>query len=180
MNQAITYLDSIGVPTASRIDAGKYMNQHLPEVDKAKEIIKSVTDGLSVSERGQHKLFVPFVAAYVVQLAVTNYLAQVEMSRSDLLAQAKVSAANMIENNAWAFAGVDTKADIEDADPEAVKAGQAKKGARKVLGLRVYQAQIAGKEMTRKEAIAILMTEVGLTAAGASTYFANFKSGKWA
>ena len=34
--------------------------------------------------------------------------------------------------------------------------------------------------MKRKDLIALMMSEAGLTAAGASTYISNFKTGKWA
>lgn len=180
--EAIKYLNDLGVPTRSQIAAGQHMSQNLPTLEKAKEILKALT-GHSVSERGQHPLYVPFVAAYAVQLTVRSALAEEAVKAVDLLNEAKARADEFTKPDgklAWTLAGYeDGKAEIENAEPEAVKAGKAKKGARKVLGLRIYNEKIAGKELTRKEAIAILMEEVGLSAAGASTYYANFKSGKW-
>lgn len=56
-------------------------------------------------------------------------------------------------------------------------------GARKRHAQHVYSKKIkdgvANGSIDRREAIAILVEEVGLSAAAARTYYANFKSGKW-
>jgi hypothetical protein len=186
-NTNIAYLESMKVPTDSFVQAGLFMSQHLPtnEAD-AKAIVKQLT-GRDVSGRGKHPLFVPLVAAYAVQIVVRAHIEGVVIKAIEVLQEARERAESFTSPDgefAWTLAGYsDTDAEIEDADPEAVRAGRAKKGAKKVLGLRVYRNEIAGPyadgEMTRKEAIAILVEQVGLSHAGASTYFANFTSGKW-
>ena len=54
-----------------------------------------------------------------------------------------------------------------------------KKGAKKDLAKKVYAEKIEGMNLKRKDAIAILAEEVGLTPAGASTYYANLKAGRY-
>jgi hypothetical protein len=184
---AIDFLNARGIPTNSFVAAGQHMSQNLPQGEDALKIVKELT-GVDLNTTGRHPLYATFTAAYAVQILVRATLEGQVLKAMDLLAAAEKEAREYTDPNgrlAWTLAGFeDQKAEIENADPEVVKAGKAKKGARKVLALKVFNEQIAGKveagEMTRKEAIAILMTEIGLSAAGASTYYANFKSGKWA
>ena len=53
-----------------------------------------------------------------------------------------------------------------------------KKGDKKVIAKKLYEDN-KGKINTRKEWIALLVKEVGLTEAGASTYYHNLKAGKY-
>ncbi len=67
----------------------------------------------------------------------------------------------------------------EDHGPvklDAVGAPKRKKGAKKALAIEVYNRE-KGTERTRKEWIDLLMEEVGLSKAGASTYYASLKNG---
>ena len=178
LEKAIKHLDKMGVPIKSRIRAGQHMNDNLPSIEQAKVLIQTLTNH-SCSERGKDKLYVPYVAAYVVMLTVKAHIMNESVRMLDVLTKAKADAATFLVEQAWTFVGTDDKADIENADPEVVKAGRAKKGAKKVLALKIYNRKIKDKKLTRKEAIAVLMEEIGLTAAGASTYYANFKNGKW-
>lgn len=176
--KAIEHLEGIGVPVNSPIRTAQYMNDHLPNVDQASAMIQTLTNA-SCSDEGKDRLYVPYVAAYVVFLAVKAHVKNETMKMLDILSNAKQNADAFLDELAWTFVGEEAKAEIENADPEIVKAGKAKKGARKVLALKVYNEHIADKDLTRKEAIAVLVEHVGLTPAGASTYYANFKSGKW-
>lgn len=54
-----------------------------------------------------------------------------------------------------------------------------KKGAKKDHAKRVYADEIHGRGLSRKDAIALLAEKVGLTVAGASTYYANLKAGRY-
>ena len=53
-----------------------------------------------------------------------------------------------------------------------------KKGAKKEMALKVYEANKHNTDLTRQDWIKLLMDEVGMTKAGASTYYANLKKGK--
>lgn len=183
MTDVIALIAAAGIPTDSYVQAGLHMNRNLPTPERGVELITELTGEAPATDTDGR--VVQFTAAYLVQALVRRHVEGAVVDAVEALTEARQSALDLIEKQGWLFAGVeDEKADIENVEPEVVKAGKAKKGARKVLALRVYNEQIAGKveakEMTRKEAIAILMTEVGLSAAGASTYYANFKSGKWA
>ncbi len=175
---AIEKIEKFGAPVNSQVMAGQYMNQNLPSLGDAKALIQTLTNK-SCSERGKDERYVPYVAAYVVMLAVKAHVMGETVRMFDVLTEAKARSEKFLVNMAWTFVESDTKAEIENADPEIVKAGRAKKGAKKVLALKIYKSKINGKKLTRKEAIAVLMEEIGLSAAGASTYYANFKNGKW-
>lgn len=177
---AIGKIQTFGAPVGSYVAAGSYMNQNLLQLTDAKALIQTLTNK-SCSERGKDPRFVPFVASYVVMLTVKAHLMDQSLRMFDILTEAKAKSEKFLVEMAWSFVEDDSKAEIENAAPELVRAGRAKKGARKVYGAKVFAKKIKGKDLTRKEAIAILMEDVGLSQAGASTYYANFQPGKrWA
>ena len=177
LEDAVAQLETEGVPTDSVIRAAQHVNDLLLNSPQAADKIKALT-GEDVE--GEHVMRVPLVYGYLVQNLIKAHVAKQAAKLVDLLAQSKTQADALIEQSSWLFiADEEARQDIENADPEVVKAGKAKKGARKVLALKVYNDKIDDEELTRKEAIAILCEEVGLSPAGASTYYANFKSGKW-
>ena len=178
VTEAISNFEARGIPTNSVIRAAQYIGENLPTHDQANAQIKVLTG--STIEAGDKPQRAGLVYGYLVQNVTKAHLASESPNIVELLAQSEVQADQLIEQSTWMFIVNEADlSDIENADPEVVKAGKAKKGARKVLGLRVYRDQIEGKDLTRKEAIAILQDQVGLTSAGGSTYYANFKSGKW-
>jgi hypothetical protein len=77
--------------------------------------------------------------------------------------------------NPWVFAKPE-----DDTPPKLNADGTVapKKGDKKIIAKEVYEKN-KDKVKTRKEWIALLVKEVGLTEAGASTYYANLKSGKY-
>lgn len=181
LEAAVAKLNKMGVPTDSPTRAASYINDNLPTPERAQKMIADLTTSTVDVTEGTDPRVVQYTAAYVVNGIVKANVMNVTPMTADLIVEARTKAHDFLKRLAWTFAGQeDTKAEIENADPETVKAGNAKKGARKVLALRVYNERIKDHELTRKEAIAILVEEVGLTPAGASTYYSNFKSGKWA
>lgn len=50
---------------------------------------------------------------------------------------------------------------------------------RKAKAVKIYQKLIPLKPPGRKEVIEQLMSKLGMTKFGASTYYANIKTGKW-
>lgn len=177
LEQAVKTLEAAGVPTHSVIRGAQHVNGLMLTAEQAKPLIKAMT-GEEVN--GQHVMHVPLVYGYLVQNILKAHVAKQTASLVDLLVRSKEQATKLLEEQAWMFiVDTDARQEIENADPEVVKAGMAKKGARKVLALKIYREKIEGKNLKRKEAIAVLCEEIGLTPAGASTYYANFKSGKW-
>lgn len=182
LNALLNRFAEAGVPTDSAVAAGVHANRNLLDVNDAANLIRELDP--NAEALGRDDRFVQLTAAYVIMLTVRSHLEAATVEGVNLVREATSSASRLIDDEAWMFVGEEnTKAEVENADPEVVKAGKAKKGARKVLALRIYnekiKARVEAKEMTRKEAIAVLMEDVGLSAAGASTYYANFKSGKW-
>lgn len=89
-----------------------------------------------------------------------------------LLATAEAKATKLVTDNPWMFAR-------PEAEPKLDANGHTKprKGAKKELAKQIYAEQIEDKGLSRKEAIAILVEEVDMSPAGASTYYANLKKG---
>jgi len=114
-----------------------------------------------------------YATKYFIQNIVKQYVNGETKFDIDLLYVKSVDEAKKyIVNNPWVWAVA------EDAPPKLNEDGSPamKKGDKKLLAKEVYEAN-KGKEMTRKQWIELLVAEVGLTPAGASTYYANLKKG---
>ena len=113
---------------------------------------------------------------YTFRYLVTNLIEKPDLSGQLLVDLSLTKARTFIANHSYVFAVPE-----EDAIPKLDAAGnpKPKKGAKKEMAKSVYAEQIKDVDgMTRKRAIEILVAEVCLTAAGASTYYANLKKGK--
>ena len=112
---------------------------------------------------------------YTLRYLVTEVIGNPELRGRLLVDLAATKAKHFIENNQYVFAKPEA-----DAEPRLDAMGNVKpkKGAKKEMARKVYDEQIKDVEgMTRKAAIEILVEEVGLSPAGASTYYANLKKG---
>lgn len=112
---------------------------------------------------------------YFIQNIIKQYTEKAETKFDiDLLYVSSVEQAKKyIESNPWVFAKLEAEEKFNnDGSPAS------KKGDKKLLAKEVYEAN-KGKINTRKEWIELLVKEVGLTPAGASTYYANLKKGKY-
>ena len=113
------------------------------------------------------KTFAYLVVGVIKELDHTD-----KLDGKHLLATAEAKATKLVTDNPWMFAK-------PEAEPKLDANGQKKpkKGAKKELAKTVYAEQIDGKGLSRKDAIAILVEEVDMSPAGASTYYANLKKG---
>jgi hypothetical protein len=84
----------------------------------------------------------------------------------------------LIAHSPWSVKDYEAFTHESDAPAklDAVGVPKRKKGAKKQLAIEVYNRE-KGTERTRGEWIELLMGEVGLSKAGASTYFAGLKKG---
>lgn len=112
---------------------------------------------------------------YVFRYLVYNLLKTPDAPIEDLYTKSIADAVKYIDENPWVFAKPDDETPPK-LNPDGTVAP--KKGDKKVIAKKVYEEN-KGKVNTRKEWIALLVKEVGLTEAGASTYYANLKSGKY-
>lgn len=140
--------------------------------DISKELRGNTSSNASALD-GDHEQ--EYATKYFIQNIIKQYTLYAETKFDiDLLYVKSVEEAKKyIANSPWVFA----KAEVDekfnsDGSPAS------KKGDKKLLAKEVYEAN-KGKEMSRKEWIALLVKEVGLTPAGASTYYANLKKGKY-
>lgn len=112
------------------------------------------------------------VYRYLVQLLIENHIAHLDENIENTYLKAINKAQKYIENHSWVFAEPEIEVKLDAAGNPA-----AKKGDKKVRAKEVYESQIKDKGLSRKQAIEILVKEVGLTAGAASTYYHNLKTG---
>lgn len=113
------------------------------------------------------------VYGYLVTEAIKESNHTDKLDAEVLYTTAVEKATKLVKDNAWMFAKAETEERLDNEGNV-----KPKKGAKKELAKKVYNEQIKDKITSRKEAIEVLVKEVGLTPAGASTYYANLKSGK--
>lgn len=163
-------IKAIGIPTDTPVAAIQEMRDYgwfEKSGDEYGDLIISVT-GVDAPTKDERELNYTF--RYVVTTAIENP----GLTGVPLVAEATDRARKFIANHAYVFATPD-----EDETPKVDAMGKpkAKKGAKKEHARKVYDEQVRNKDVTRKDAIAILVAEVGLSPAGASTYYANLKKG---
>jgi hypothetical protein len=111
-------------------------------------------------------------AAYIVQNTVQHPDAKIEEIVSLSLEQALV-----FENRITTGDLKYTTATVEDEQPIVIgEAPKAKKGAKKSQAIALWTSR-SNEDLTRKQWIELLVSEVGMTAAGASTYYSALKKG---
>lgn len=117
-----------------------------------------------------------YASRYFVQNLVKASIAgDTSKTPDDLWLKSIQDGIRFMAENPWVFAKA------EDETPPKLNADGSvapKKGDKKVIAKKVYEDN-KGKVTSRKDWIALLVKEVGLTEAGASTYYANLKAGKY-
>lgn len=162
-----------GVPIGSAVQAAQYLGgagrgSALGKADYIR-MLKDVTGKeLSYENEDMYRM----VYGYFVTEAINELNHTDVLDASKLLETAEVKAERLITNDPWMFAKPEAEPKLDDDGKP-----KPKKGAKKDLAKKVYVEQIEGKVTKRKDAIEILVKEVGLTPAGASTYYANLKKG---
>jgi len=167
----IEKLALIGIPTRSAPAAIQYLRDK-GYTDKLPEDYKYLIAHVSGAEApSEDERELNYTFRYMVQEAIRNH----DLRGRVLVASAYVLAKKFIAENAYVFA----KPEAEAGEPKLDATGKPKpkKGAKKEMAIKVYNEKIKDKDLSRKEAIQILMDEVGMSAGGASTYYANLKKG---
>jgi len=160
----------IGIPTRTAPAAIQYMRDHRwfeKTDDEYKDlIIELAMDDVPTEDSRE----LNYTFRYLVTMAIEHP----GHTGKATLALAYEKAKTFIANHQYVFATPD-----EDDEPklDAIGNVKPKKGAKKELARKVYDEKIRNKDVSRKDAIAILMEDVGMSAGGASTYYANLKKG---
>lgn len=114
-----------------------------------------------------------YLYGYFIQETIRKVNAGDPIDPPHFLEVAREKVVKYFDEYSWVFATPEEEVKLKaDGTPAP------KKGDKKVLARQVYDANKA-KNLSRKEWIALLVKEVELTPAGASTYYANLKSGKY-
>lgn len=119
------------------------------------------------------------VFRYVVQNILTAHIAGQECDASELYAKSVEQSRKYVENNSWVFAKDSEEPKLDANGNVAPKKGDKKEMAIAWYDLNKDRIKALPKDDQRKTAIAELVKAVGLTDAGASTYYANLKAGKY-
>ncbi len=157
------------VPVDSAISAAQHLGLNGIGVLADKEYIKRIKELTGVNAKFEDSNMYRMSYSYFVTdvIKATDNTDKPDVNK--IWRVAKVKAAKLIQDQPYTFVSRDEPKLDDDGNVKP------KKGAKKELAMAVYAEQIVGKIDTRKEAIAILVKETGLTEAGASTYYANLK-----
>ena len=173
MSKALETLKEYNIPTGSFVDAIQHLNAHTMLTDEEYQSRISELVGVTCT------ITTPNLPRYAYLYLVQEIIkASYSTDVINVVAIYEVSydmAAVFIEENSYIFAEKD-----DDATPklDATGAPKQKKGAKKEMAIKVYAEDINGKNLSRKDSIAILMEKVGMSSGGASTYYANLKAGR--
>ena len=174
---ALEKLQADHIPTDSAVHAIAYLSQNgilegISEDDLRYEIV-NLTGHEASNDASPEEL--NFTYRYVVNGIVTS---KGTKKGKELFDEATTKAKDYLAKNPHVFAKKDPVTSNLPPKLDACGNPKKKKGAKKELAKKVYREQILGKNLTRPQAIQIIMDEVGMSSGGASTYYANLKSGK--
>lgn len=163
-------IESIDIPTRSPAAAIQHMHDHgwFEKTGADYHTLIEAVSGVAPDTEDAREL------NYTFRYLVTTAIDHPGHKGKHLLAMAYGKAKEFIKTHGFVFAVAEV-----DATPKLDATGKPKpkKGAKKEMARKVYDEKIRDKELTRKESIAILMEEVGMSQGGASTYYANLKKG---
>lgn len=190
MKAPLEVIADYGIPTNSWLEAAQFVLTadedidyqrpgmgSLPKEEYAKRVAEVL--GLSAVPEYETQKIARVYFGYTIQETVRNFLSGDRPDMEFLWMDINRRALKFITENPWSVK--EYVSEDDDGEPKLDAAGnpKQKKGAKKELAKKVW-ADNADKQTTmkRKEWIALLCEEVGLTPAGASTYYANLKKGK--
>lgn len=173
MHEILKTIKEQDVPIASVVKAAQHLGMsgigQLANVEYARRIKELTGKDVSYDSDELYRM----VYGYLVVESIKESEHTDILDADELLERAETKAGVLITTHSWMFVKSETEPKLDtEGNPKP------KKGAKKELAKKVYDEKIKDKVTARKEAIAILVEEVGLTPAGASTYYANLKSGK--
>lgn len=172
MKTPLQVIGDFGAPTDSFAQAVKFFNDNdcLTKEQYETGVTKIIGLDRKVEFPDIEQARIYFL--YTVQETVRAFGGQTIPDMAEVWETVQQRAQKFCTTNTWAFAKKDVEPNV-DANGNF----KPKKGAKKDLALRVYSDN-KDKDLTRKQWIELLVKEVGLTPAGASTYYANLKSGR--
>ena len=159
MNQAIAYLNDLGIDTTSRVRAIQTANEMKFDGEGYRRMIAELTGETPTTDDNHAR----YTFLYLVQDIVTG-------QKTDSIDQASIKAAKYLKENPWVVAKPETTSYYEPKTTvDALGQPKQKKGAKKEAAIKFYKEN-KDKFTTRKEWIAALAQNIGLTEAAASTY----------
>ena len=165
----IEFLKEHDVPVNSVIRAVQHINDNRKSDTQYRSLISEMT-GLTVDDNGP---VLRLIYLYLVQEAIRAYMDPFtdEDNVARMYMTARTAAYEQLKEREWIYRSSMTETG------ETKKKGR--KGGKKEQAIELWK-QECNITRTRKEWIARLVEKVGLTAGGASTYYATLKRGEWA
>ena len=167
-------LSKYRIPTTNSIEAINVLRERGGAELPAQEYRSRIEELSGVNPNGMSDEMLNFTYRYLVAGCVDS-LDRELLDLRLIYDRAVEKAETLLKKNPWFLAKPD-----EDKPAKLDAAGnpKPKKGAKKEIAKRVYDEN-KHRQLKRKEWIELLVKEVGLTPAGASTYYANLKAGRY-
>lgn len=178
IERSVEQIKQFDIPVDSYIHAVQYINEqgYLDKSDYETRVRQLLGDNSIVfDDIKQARLYYLYTIQELVRNAADGDGITVDIVRKDI--DTRFSA--FVTQHKWAL--VDDQEIASQQREQKVDANgkpKPKKGAKKELAKKVWNEN-KDKGYTRKQFIDILVKEVGLTPAGASTYYSNLKAGRY-
>lgn len=173
---AIEKLQAQRIPTQSFVAAVQHLTQeHLPPEDYRAAIFE-----LSGHETQASDEYVRHHYLYLVQETIRQFNKTGTVDMGEMFKLSAERATHFITNNPWVFSKPEDESSPSYRAPKLDAAGnpKQKKGAKRDQAVALWKKH-KDENLSRKQWIDLLVKEVGLTPAGASTYHSNLRSGAY-
>lgn len=179
MKAPLEVIADLGIPTDNYIAAAMSVNDLSFEKSLFESYIAEII-GMPQAPVFENDKATRIYFGYTVQETVRAFSTGNVPDMEDVWDTVVARASNFIEENTWSVKEYRDELN-EDGTAKLDAAGNPKqrKGAKKEQAIKVWNDNADKQDtLSRKEWIALLCEEVGLSTAGASTYYANLKKGK--
>lgn len=171
MIEALNTLSKYGIPVNSYVSAIQSLSDIELTEDQYQARMKELT-GIDSNVENKH---IRIHYHYLVQEIVRTSMNTDTLDMINVIGKSTEKAEVYCDTHSWTFVSKDSASQITKVDAEGnVKP---KKGEKKRLAKATWEKN-KNNTLSRKEWIALLVDEVKLTPAGASTYYSNLKNGK--
>jgi len=171
MTTPIQHLESYKIPTTSQPKAIR----HISELELTGTVFRNRIAELTGTTVDLSDKQAEFTYKYMVQNIISRTANDKVLDMSDIYVASSKQASNFIGQNQHVLIEKESTYKPK-VNSDGTK--KPKKGSKKILAIQVYNDN-KDKNLSRKEFIALLVKDVDLTPAGASTYYSNLKSEKW-
>lgn len=176
-NTYLDILENYGLDVNSEVHSIRKIKEEggLNSVDYKRRIVELTDKDCDLTDELELKFTYLYMVQNIIRISKNTEVLNIE----DVYIRSYDQAVDFLLQNEWVRLSDEKLVEEGKVKTDCLGKPKRKKGVKKDMALDFYKKNVGSVEWTRKEWIQQLMDYVGLSSNGASTYYANLKSGRW-